>query len=154
MNDFMKKLEEQKPNVEFDISYLLKRTSMNVILNCAFGINLNTHENLSEPFFQRCTQVFEFNLFQTILTICSLLLPEFDYVWVTFFKYTNLIRLWLCDHIPFMDRFIDTDPNTWLLYHVDNLIKQRCLHGIERIDLLQSMMEATDVFQKLSSVNF
>jgi hypothetical protein len=154
LNELIKKLDEQKVNVEFDISDLLKRTSMNVILNCAFGINPSIHENISEPFFQRCLQVFQFNLFQTILTICSIILPEFDFLWVTFFKYTNIIRLWLCDHIPYMDRFMDTDPHTWLLHHVENIIKQRCLHGIERIDLLQSMIEATDIFRKISSVNF
>jgi hypothetical protein len=154
LNELIKKLDEQNVNVEFDISYLLKRTSMNIILNCAFGINPSTHENISEPFFQRCLQVFEFNLFQTILTICSIIAPEFDFLWVTYFKYTNIIRLWFCNHIPFINRFIDTDPNTWLLYHVENIIKQRCLHGIEKIDLLQSMIEATNVVHKISSVNF
>lgn len=152
LNEFMKKLDEQGYENEFDVSNLLKRTSMNIILNCAFGINPSTHENISEPFFQRCIQVFEFNLFQTILTIFSILLPEFDCLWVTFFKYTNLIRLWLCDHIPYMNRLIDTDPNTWLLHHVENIIKQRCLHGIERMDLLQSMIEATNILKKKSSV--
>ena len=53
-----------------------------------------------------------------------------------------------------MDRLIDTDPNTWLLFHVENIIKQRCLHGVDRIDLLQSMIEATDFIQKISSVGF
>jgi len=153
LNELIKKLDEQKVNVEFDISYLLKRTSMNIILNCAFGINPSIHENISEPFFQRCLQVFEFNLFQTILTICSIIAPEFDFLWVTYFKYTNIIRLWLCDHIPYMNRFMDTDPHTWLLHHVENIIKQRCLHGIERIDLLQSMIESTDVFRRISSVS-
>ena len=47
---------------------------------------------------------------------------------------------------------MDTDPHTWLLHHVENIIKQRCLHGNERIDLLQSMIEATDTFPKISSV--
>jgi hypothetical protein len=126
---------------------------MNIILNCAFGINPSTHENISEPFFQRCLQVFEFNLFQTILTICSILLPEFDFLWVTYFKYTNIIRLWLSDHIPYMNRFIGTDPHTWLLHHVENIIQQRYLHGIERIDLLQSMIEATDVIRKIFPVS-
>ncbi|CAF4209868.1 unnamed protein product, partial [Rotaria sp. Silwood2] len=150
INELIEKLDQQKPNVEFDISYLLQRTSMNIILNCAFGINAHANEKLSETFFQRCLQVFEFNIFQTILTICSILLPELNFLWVTFFKYTNIFCLWLCDHIPFINRFIDTDPNTWLLYHVESIIKQRCLHGIERIDLLQSMIDATDVFQKIS----
>jgi hypothetical protein len=154
LTELIEKLDEQKPDAEFDISYLLKRTSMNIILNCAFGIDPNKHENLIEPFFQRCAQVFEFYLFQTILTICSLLLPDLNFLWVTCFKYTNIIRLWFCNHIPFINRFIDTDPNTWLLYHVENIIKQRCLHGIEKIDLLQSMIEATNVVHKISSVNF
>lgn len=153
LNELMVKLDEQNVNVEFDIFNLLKRTSMNIILNCAFGIHPRTHENISEPFFQRCIQVFEFNLFQTILTIFSILLPEFDVIWVAFFKYTNIIRLWLCDHIPYMNRLIDTDPNTWLLHHVENIIRQRCLHGIERMDLLQSMIEATNVLKKKSSVS-
>jgi hypothetical protein len=153
LDDLIRKLDEQKTN-EFDITHLLKRASMNMLLTCAFGINPNIHENLSEPFFQRCLQVFHFNLFQTILTICSILLPELDFVWVTIFKYTNIIRLWLCDHIPYMNRFIGTDPNTWLLHHVQNVITQRCLHGTERIDLLQSLIEATNVFQKKSLVKF
>jgi hypothetical protein len=153
LNELIKKLDEQKVNVEFNISDLIKRTSMNVILNCAFGINPSTHENISEPYFQRCVQVFEFHLFQTILTICSILAPEFDFLWVTIFKYTNIIRLWLYDHIPYMNRFIDTDPHTWLLHHVENIIKQRCSNRIQRIDLLQSMIEATDVFRKRSSVS-
>jgi len=152
LNELIKKLDEQKLNTEFDISNLIKRTSMNIILNCAFGINPNTHENISEPFFHRCLQVFEFNLFQTILTICSILSPEFNFLWVTYFKYTNIIRLWLCDHIPYINRFIDTDPHTWLLHHVENIIQQRCLHGIERVDLLQSMIEATNSLKKKSSV--
>jgi hypothetical protein len=52
-----------------------------------------------------------------------------------------------------MNRFIDTDPHTWLLHHVENIIKQRCSNRIQRIDLLQSMIEATDVFRKRSSVS-
>lgn len=154
LNEFIRKLDEQKMNVEFDISDLLKRTSMNIILNCAFGINPSTHENISEPFFQRCLQVFQFHLFQTILTLFSILMPELDFIWVTIFKYTNIVRLWLYDHIPYMNRFIDTDPHTWLLHHVENIIKQRCVNGIERMDLVQSMIKATDVFQKKSAVNF
>jgi hypothetical protein len=154
LDELLKKLDEQNPDVEFDISSLFQRASMNVILNCAFGINPSTDENLSEPFFRRCLQVFEFNLFQTILTMCSLLSPEFDFLWVTFFKYTNIIRLWLVDHMPFINRFMDTDPNTWLLYHVENIIKQRYFHRIERVDLLQSMIEATDDIQKMSSVSY
>ncbi|CAF0743422.1 unnamed protein product [Rotaria sp. Silwood1] len=150
ITELIEQLDQQKPNVDFNISSLFKRTSMNILLNCAFGINSNTHEKLSESFFQRCLQVFEFNMFQSILTTCSILLPELNCLWVTCFKYTNIFRLWLCDHIPFMNRFIDTDPNTWLLYHVESIIKQRCLNGIERIDLLQSMIDATDVFQKIS----
>ena len=152
LNELLVKLDEQPPGVEFDISDLLKRTSMNIILNCAFGINPSTNENLSEPYFQRCLQVFQYGFFQSVLTICSILAPEFNIFWVAFFKYTNIIRLWLYDHIPLMNRFIDTDPHTWLLFHVENIIKQRCLHGVERIDLLQSMIEATDVVQKISSV--
>ncbi|CAF0749759.1 unnamed protein product [Rotaria sordida] len=151
ITELIEKLDQQKPNVEFDISYLLKRTSMNIILNGAFGINPNTHEKLSETFFQRCLQVFELNIFQTTLTICSMLLPELNFLWIACFKYTNIFRLWLCDHIPFMNRFINTDPHTWLLYHVESIIKQRCLHGIQRIDLLQSMIDVTDVFHNTSS---
>ena len=51
LHEFLNKLDEQKENVEFDISNLFKRTSMNIILNCAFGINPTKHENISEPFF-------------------------------------------------------------------------------------------------------
>lgn len=153
VRELVDKLDEQGMDAEFDIASLFKRASMNILLNCAFGINAGKHENISEPFFRRCLQVFEFSLFQTILTACSMLLPELDCVWVTYFKYTNIIRLWLCDHIPLMNRLIDTDPNTWLLYHVENIIKQRCLLGIQRIDLLQSMIEATDVFLKPSTVS-
>lgn len=151
LDEFLKKLNEQHESDEFDISYLFKRTSMNIILNCAFGINAKKHENISEPFFQRCLQVFEFNLFQNILTIFSILLPEFNFIWVTCFKYTNRARLWLCKHIPYMNQFIDTDPHTWLLHHVENIIKQRCLTGVERIDLLQSMIKATNVCGDSSS---
>lgn len=153
INELMEKLDKQNPNTEFDILYLLKRTSMNVILSCAFGINSNTNENMSDSFFRRCFQVFEFNLLQTILSICSMLLPELDFIWVAYFKYINIIRLWIYDHVPFMNRFIDTDPNTWLLYHVEHVIKQRCLHGNDRADLLQCMIEATDVFQNMSPVS-
>jgi hypothetical protein len=153
LDELIKKLDEQKPDVEFDISSLFKRTSMSIILNCAFGINPSTDEGLSEPFFQRCLQVFELHIFQTMLTICSILSPEFDFIWVGIFKYTNIIRLWLLQHIPYINRFIDTDPHTWLLYHVENIVKQRCLNGIRRIDLLQSMIEATDVFEKRPSVS-
>jgi hypothetical protein len=152
VQELIVKLDEQPVDTEFDISFLLKRTSMNIILSCAFGINPNKNEELSESFFQRCLQVFEYGLFQSLLTICSILLPELNLMWVTFFKYTNIIRLWLYDHVPYMNRLIDTDPNTWLLYHVENIIKQRCLHGVERIDLLQSMIEATDIIEKISTV--
>ncbi|CAF5172584.1 unnamed protein product, partial [Rotaria magnacalcarata] len=150
INELLDKLDNQTVDIEFDISPLLKRTSMNIILNCAFGINPNKNEKLTESFFRRCSQVFEFSIFQNTLSICSMLMPELNFVWVTCFKYVNIFRLWLCSHIPLMNRFIDTDPNTWLLYHVENVIKQRCLHGIEKIDLLQSMIDATDVVQKMS----
>jgi hypothetical protein len=153
INELMNELDNQTVDIEFDISHLLKRTSMNIILNCAFGIDPNKNKKLTESFFRRCLQVFEFSLFQNTLTICSMLVPELNFIWVTYFKYVNIVRLWLCNHIPLMNRFIDTDPNTWLLCHVENIIKQRCLHGIERIDLLQSMIDATDVFPKMSSVN-
>ena len=153
VTNLIEKLDEQKPEVEFDITSLLQRTSMDTLLNCAFGINLAKHEKLSVPFFQRCLQVFEFSIFQTILTMCSLIVPELDFIWVTVFKYTNIVRLWLHDHVPYMNRFIDTDPNTWLLYHVEQIIKQRRLYGSERVDLLQSMIEATDASQHASSVD-
>ncbi|CAF0944303.1 unnamed protein product [Adineta ricciae] len=131
VTNLIEKLDEQKAEVEFDITSLLQRMSMDILLNCAFGINLSKHEKLSVPFFQRCLQVFEFSFFQTILTMCSLIVPELDFIWVTVFKYTN--------------------PNTWLLYHVEQIIKQRRLYGNERIDLLQSMIEATDASQHASS---
>ena len=83
LEELLIKLDEQPDDVEFDISYLLKRTSMNIILNCAFGINPNKNEHLSEPFFQRCLQVFQYGLFQTMLTLCSMLMPELDWIWVT-----------------------------------------------------------------------
>ncbi|CAF1221938.1 unnamed protein product [Adineta ricciae] len=151
VTNLIEKLDEQKAEVEFDITSLLQRMSMDILLNCAFGINLSKHEKLSVPFFQRCLQVFEFSFFQTILTMCSLIVPELDFIWVTVFKYTSIVRLWLHDHVPYMNRFIDTDPNTWLLYHVEQIIKQRRLYGNERIDLLQSMIEATDASQHASS---
>ena len=153
-NELIKTLDAQKPNVEFDISHLLKRTSMDILLNCAYGIHSSRDENVFESFYQQCSQVFEFSRFQTTLATCSVLLPELNFLWAAYFKYVNIILLWLCDHIPFMNRFIDTDPNTWLLSRVENIVKQRCLHGSERMDLLQSMINATDVFQRTSSASF
>ena len=153
-DELIKKLDAQKPNVEFDISRLLKRTAMDILLNCAFGVHSSRDENVIESFYQRCSQVFEFSRFQTILAISSVLLPELNFLWIAYFKYFNIILLWLCDHIPFMNRFIDTDPTTWLLSRIENIVKQRCLHRSERMDLLQSMIDATDVFQNTSSVSF
>lgn len=154
ISELIQKLDEQKPNVEFDILHLFKRTSMNVILSCAFGIDSSIQKGLTEPFFQKCVEVFELHISQTILTICSILIPEANILWVTYFKYVNLMRLWICSHVPYMDRLIATDPNTWLLHHVEQIIQQRCLNAIERYDLLQSMIEATNVIQNTHSVNF
>ena len=153
LNELLIKLDQHLVDDEFDITGYLKRTSMDIILTCAFGINPAANRNLSETFFQRCLQVFQFSFFQSILTFCSILVPELDFMWVSFFKYVNIVRLWLFDHFPYMNRWIDTDPNTWLLHHVDNIIKQRCLNGVQRFDLLQSMIEATEILSKSSSVN-
>lgn len=153
LNELLTKLDEHTSSSEFDISDVLKRTSMNVILNCAFGINPATNENFTEKFFQRCLQVFEYSIFQTALTFCSMLLPELNLIWVSLFKYTNIVRLWLHDNVPIINRWIDTDPNTWLLYHVENIIKQRSICGIQRFDLLQSMIEATEIGQDFLTVS-
>ena len=153
LDGLMEKLDEQPTETEFDITGVIQRTSMDIILNCAFGLRSDVSSILTDSYFRRCMQVFQFGFFQTCLTICSILVPEFNLIWVGFFKYTNIIRLWLCDHLPLMHRLIDTDPNTWLLHHVGQIIEQRCLHPVNRVDLLQSMIEATDVSPPSSPVN-
>ncbi|CAF1443287.1 unnamed protein product, partial [Didymodactylos carnosus] len=138
------KLDELcEKQMEFDIGLLLKRTTLDIIFNCAFGIESDIQNNITDPYFQRCAQVFKFNLIQMILTFLSTLFPEFNIVWVNIFRYCNFFLLWIRDNIPFMEYLIDVDPNMWLQSKVENVIKKRQQSENKRIDLLQLMLDAS-----------
>jgi cytochrome P450 len=141
---FMTKMaEEHQKNQPFDIYNYFKRFTMDTIWSCGFGLDTDMQNNMNSPYLLHAQHVFDEANSVKILSLLSLFITELNQVWYKLFELERVARYWLRYLFPFTKKFIDPDPDIWIVKQAYKIIDQREKMGpTNRIDLMQLMMES------------
>jgi cytochrome P450 len=141
---FMTKMAEQYENDQpFDIYTYFKRFTMDTIWSCAFGVDTDMQNNIDNPYLVHSQQVFDEVHSVKILVLLSLFITELNHLWYQLHEFEKSARYWLRHYLPFVRKFIDADPNKWIIQQAYKLIDKRGEMGASnRVDLMQLMLES------------
>jgi cytochrome P450 len=138
-----KMAEEQKKNQPFDIYAFFKRFTMDTIWSCAFGLDTDMQNNINNPYLVHSQQLFDKANNVKILILLSLFITELNRIWYKLHDLERSTRYWLRHLFPFIKKFIDEDPESWIVKQAYKMIDERQKMGqTNRIDLMQLMLES------------
>jgi len=142
---FMKKMSEEQNNGQpFDIYAYFKRFTMETIWSCAFGVDTDMQNNINDPYLICSQTIFDAQKGIKVLMILSLFITELSNLWLQIDRVDNFIRCWLLRIIPFTNKFIQEDPDKWILKQAYKMIEKReQIDQMTRTDLVQLMLEST-----------
>jgi cytochrome P450 len=129
------------PSMDIDIYRLYKSLTMDLIWRCCFGLETDMQINPNNVYLLRSQQVFARESSTYVTTLLSIFIPELQDYWIVVHGWMNMIKVYLRRYCPWMQRFVDDDPNEWLKMNVEQLIEQASTTA-EQTDLLHSMLDA------------
>jgi len=140
----MKKMsEEHSKGQPFDIYAYFKRFTMETIWSCGFGVDTDMQNNTNDPYLIRSQNIFTAQKGLKVLIILSLFITELSNLWLQIDRVDNFIRCWLQRIIPFAKKFIQEDPDKWILRQAYEMIdKREHIDQMTRTDLVQLMLES------------
>jgi thromboxane-A synthase len=141
---FMTKMaEEYKNNQPFDIYAYFKRFTMDTIWSCGYGLDTDMQNNINSPYLLHTQHVFEEAHNAKILLLMSLFITELNRIWYKLHDLDRCIRYWLRHYFPILRKFIDEDPEEWIIKQAHTIMDKRQKIGqTNRTDLLQLMLES------------
>jgi thromboxane-A synthase len=144
VNVFMKKMAEQHIKGEpFDIYAYFKRFTMDTIWSCGFGLDTNMQNDVNDPYLVHSQEIFKDENNFKLLILLDIFITELKRIWKKLHDYENNARYWLRHSFPFIKRFINEEPSTWILKQARTVIEKREQVGqTNRTDLLQIMLES------------
>ncbi|CAF0884146.1 unnamed protein product [Rotaria sp. Silwood1] len=134
-------------NTDINIYKLYKRMTMDVICRCAFGIDTDMQNDVSNIYLRKSAGTFELDVEKLTIVKLTNLLPFF----VTPFRYFYLgqiaVRRALIRLIPSLSNYIEETPGSWLTNRVKEVVNFRneslTTSPRKRVDLLQLMIDAS-----------
>lgn len=100
---------------------------------CAFNINLNVQENVSNIWLEKVMGIFVRDFDRTFLAQLNRFFPNFGKFWACTFHCFR--KIGLCQ----------TPPNLWIIENAKDLIHQRSIESKTNVkDILQLLFEATN----------
>ncbi len=140
----MKKMPEKDNKGEpFDIYAYFKRFTMDTIWSCGFGVDTDMQNNINDPYLIRSQNIFTAQKGIKVLIILSLLITELSNLWLELDRVDNFIRCWLLRIMPFTNKFIQEDPDKWIIKQAYKMIDEReQIDKMTRLDLVQLMLES------------
>jgi cytochrome P450 len=154
----MKKMsEEHSKGQPFDIYAYFKRFTMETIWSCGFGVDTDMQNNINDPYLICSQTIFDAQKGIKVLMVLSLFITELSNLWLQIDRVDNFIRCWLLRIIPFTKKFIQEDPDKWILRQAYEMIdKREHINQMTRTDLVQLMLESAsnDDFIQVSDSNF
>ncbi|XP_013415692.1 cytochrome P450 3A29 [Lingula anatina] len=126
---FMEKIEEERTNTtDVDLTKLTKRLTMDVISECAFGVEIQCQQQPNHPFLQRSAKLFEIATERPFLLFTAILFPELSRFWWGMHQLMGMFR---------------EDAFKWLAQQLEEVINlRRKDQNHRRVDLLQLMIDA------------
>lgn len=126
---YLDKLETKRQNDEaFDIYDMTQSLTIDVMAECAFGIQVDSQSNPNDQFLTRCRTLFMEAVQGNFLIVLGLLLPELSRFW------------WWCHGVL---GYIKEDGFVWLAEQLERVINMRRKNTeYRRGDLLQTMIDA------------
>ncbi|CAF1035516.1 unnamed protein product [Rotaria sp. Silwood1] len=132
---------------EINIYELYRRLTMDVICQCAFGIDTDMQNDINNPYLQKATEVFKMHADDLLLVRLSNLFPFLARpLHDIFFGLEDVCKI-LSKLIPFSSNYIQEIPALWLMNRVQDVVDLRIktisTNSVKRIDLLQLMIDSS-----------
>ncbi|CAF0820592.1 unnamed protein product [Adineta ricciae] len=127
---------------EFNIYALYKRLTMDVICHCAFGINTDMQNDVSNIYMKQAMACFATDPEMFPIVKLSNVLPFLNPLLTRIMQSGICLINALSKYVPSLISPIETIPIFWFIGQVEVLIKQRLASGEKKTDLLQLMLDA------------
>ncbi|CAF4147070.1 unnamed protein product, partial [Adineta steineri] len=144
VTNLMEKLADHATNnSQFNIYVYYKRMTMDVICQCAFGLDTDMQNNPNNIYFKKVQEIFSRNFRSMIFFKLGQLTPGIGNIIGKFFFGMNTTRAFINIHILSLlsTKQLHELPSAWLANRLYPIVEQRQQMPTSRVDLLQLMLQ-------------